>query len=85
MSRVLATNAFIAKMCRGDAAVTRRPGWSNTRRLPRSSLPEMQTLAYSLSHQGGSPRSRATFLAPSRTTSCGNEQRTGIRVTRVVS
>lgn len=33
--------AFIAKMWRGDAAVTRRPGWSNTRRLSGSSLPEM--------------------------------------------
>ena len=39
MSRVLAASAFIAKMCRGEAAVTRRPGWSNTRRLPGSSLP----------------------------------------------
>ena len=40
-SRVLAASAFIAKMWRGDAAVTRRPGWSNTRRMPGSSLPEM--------------------------------------------
>ena len=30
-----------AKTWRGDAAVTRRLGWSNTRRLPGSSLPEM--------------------------------------------
>ena len=32
--------AFIAQMCRGEAAMTRSPGWSKTRRLPRSSLPE---------------------------------------------
>lgn len=41
ISRVLAANAFIAKMWRGEAAVTRKPGWSNTRRLPGSSLPEI--------------------------------------------
>jgi hypothetical protein len=28
-------------MWRGEAAVTRKPGWSNTRRLPGSSLPEI--------------------------------------------
>jgi hypothetical protein len=39
MSRVRAASAFIAKMWAGDAADTRSPGWSNTRRLPGSSFP----------------------------------------------
>jgi hypothetical protein len=41
MSRVRAASAFMAKTWAGDAADTRSPGWSNTRRLPGSSFPEM--------------------------------------------
>ena len=33
--------------------MTRSPGWSKTRRLSRSSLPEIYTVACSLSHHGG--------------------------------
>jgi hypothetical protein len=36
MSRVLAASAFMAKTCSGEAAITRNPGWPNTRRLPGS-------------------------------------------------
>ena len=35
-----AANAFIAKTCSGDAAMTRSPRWSNTSRRPPSGCAE---------------------------------------------
>lgn len=43
-SRARAASAFIAKMCSGEAAMTRSPGWSKTRRRPGSGDPHSHLL-----------------------------------------
>ena len=85
MSRVRAARAFMAKVCRGEAAVTRRPGMIEHAASSRIVLPGDVDACLLIKPPVGQSQVIGNALASSRTIPCGTNKESTSRVTRSAS